>query len=354
MEINQTKGTPSNLLVDQFSRTISYLRLSITDRCNLRCMYCMPASDDGSGGHIKSAEVLQHQDLLTYEELLRFVTIAVSLGMTKIRLTGGEPLIRRGIMGFIRDLGHINKLEQIRLTTNGILLQEKAKLLYQAGIRQLNISLDSLRPERFARITGKDLFAQVWRGIETAITLGFHIKLNVVAMKGINDDEFADFAGLALEQPIQVRFIECMPIGAQSGKRRNLFIPVADIQSILLQSSKLFPMEGRGSEGPARVFRITDRKERQGSVGFISPISHHFCDSCNRLRLTSEGRLRSCLLSDRETDIRGMIRGGCSDDELIEAIRATIHNKQKGHNLHQGLDGLSEAPCRGRMSRIGG
>jgi GTP 3',8-cyclase len=348
------ENTRSAQLVDQFSRTISYLRLSITDRCNLRCMYCMPENQDEGISHLKSVEILRHHDLLTYEELLRFVTVAVSMGMVKVRLTGGEPLIRRGVLDFIRNLSIINGLEQIRLTTNGVLLQEMAEALYQAGIRHLNISLDSLRAERFARITGRDLFQSVWRGIETARDLGFHVKLNVVAMRGVNSDEFRDFTELALSEPIQIRFIEFMPVGEKSGWDRERFIPAGDIQSIISQFSQLTPMEGQRTEGPARVFRVTDSAGRKGSIGFISPISHHFCDSCNRLRLTSEGRLRPCLLSDRETDIREILRNGCTDDDLREAIRLTIMNKQKGHTLREGLEGTTQPPCHVGMSRIGG
>jgi GTP 3',8-cyclase len=352
MDRNRSKTIPSEQLVDQFSRTISYLRLSITDRCNLRCMYCLPNNSNETDSHLKTIEVLQHQDLLTYEELLRFVTVAVSMGMIKVRLTGGEPLIRRGVMDFIRNLHIIEGLEQIRLTTNGVLLLEKAEALYQAGIRHLNISLDSLRPERFARITGRDLFHQVWQGILRARELGFYVKLNVVAMRGINDDEFRDFAELALSKPIQVRFIEFMPVGEQSGWNKKLYISTTDIQSIISQSSELTPRKGQRSEGPARVFRVTDSKGRQGSIGFISPISHHFCDSCNRLRLTSEGRLRSCLLNDRETDIREILRNDCTDDALRSAIRTAILDKQKGHTIQGSLEEIPQA--HGRMSRIGG
>jgi GTP 3',8-cyclase len=354
MDRKYREKKPPAQLVDQFSRTISYLRLSITDRCNLRCMYCLPDTPGEGDSHLKTVEILRHQELLTYEELLRFVTVAVSMGMTKVRLTGGEPLIRRGVMDFIRNLSGIDGLEQIRLTTNGVLLQEMAESLYKAGIRHLNISLDSLRPERFARITGRDLFQSVWQGIQKARDLGFRVKLNVVAMRGINSDEFRDFAEFALSEPIQVRFIEFMPVGEKSGWDRKLFISAGDIQSIISQSSTLTPMEGQRTEGPARVFRVTDSAGRQGSIGFISPISHHFCDSCNRLRLTSEGRLRACLLSDRETDIREILRNGCTDDDLQNAIRLTIMNKQKGHTLKEDLEKIPQAPCHGRMSRIGG
>ena len=352
MEKNFSTKLPPEHLVDQFARTISYLRLSITDRCNLHCMYCLPNTVDESAPHLKTGDVLQHRDLLTYEELLHFVKVAVSMGMSKVRLTGGEPLVRRGVLGFIRNLSALEGLEQIRLTTNGVLLRESAMALYQAGIRHLNISLDTLQPEKFVRITGRNFFHKVWQGIETARDLGFSVKLNVVAMRGINDDEFGDFAQLALLEPIQVRFIEFMPVGERNGWDRNLFVAAADIQSIIGKAGTLTPKEGQRTEGPARVFGLTDSTGRQGSVGFISPISHHFCDTCNRLRLTSEGRLRSCLLSDQETDIREILRAGGTDDSLREAIRLTILHKQKGHSIQKDLNGVPL--IHGRMSQIGG
>ncbi len=344
----------SKSLVDQFSRTISYLRLSITDRCNLRCMYCLPDSADETETHLKTIDVLEHSQLLTYEELLRFVSVAVSMGMTKVRLTGGEPLVRRGVLGFIQGLDRMEGLEQIRLTTNGVLLEEKAEQLFQAGIKNLNISLDTLQPEKFARITGKDLFYKVWRGIEKARDIGFRVKLNVVAMRGVNDDEFLDFARLALEKPYQVRFIEFMPVGEKSTWDKKYFYAARDIQALIAGTHDLNPEKGLKTEGPARVFQIADEKGRRGKVGFISPISHHFCDSCNRLRLTSEGRLRSCLLNDQETDIRGILRGGGTDDDLRDAIKRTILAKQKGHTIQESPVESPRAPCSGRMSRIGG
>ncbi len=345
---------PFNQLVDQFSRTISYLRLSITDRCNLRCMYCLPDNVDGKDSHLKTIDVLKQYQLLSYEELLRFVRVAISMGMTKVRLTGGEPLVRRGVLDFIRELDHIEGLDQVRLTTNGVSLQEKAQRLFETGVQHLNISLDTLQPAKFTQITGKDLFSRVRQGIETAKEVGFRLKLNVVAMRGVNDDEFLDFAEFALAQPIQVRFIEFMPVGANSRWDKTYFYPAAEIRSLIARAYSLIPLRGLNSEGPARVFKIIDPGGREGEIGFISPISHHFCDSCNRLRLTSEGRLRSCLLSDQETDIRELLRGGGSDDDLRSAIRTTILAKHKGHTIQESPAEIPQAPCNGRMSRIGG
>jgi GTP 3',8-cyclase len=330
-------------LVDMFSRTISYLRLSLTDRCNLRCVYCMPVDDENG------LQVMQHKDLLSYEELLRIVELAVGMGMNKIRLTGGEPLVRRGVMDFIASLSQIDGLDEIRLTTNGVLLHEKAAGLYAAGIRKLNISLDTMRPERFKKITGADLFHQVWKGIETATRLGFDVKLNVVAMKGVNDDEFVDFAKLALDKPFQVRFIEFMPVGDHSTWNEASYISSSDLKKKIGTLGTLEPLPGCKMDGPARVYSLTTEKGLKGNVGFISPISHHFCDTCNRLRLTSAGRLRACLLHDREADLKSLLRKGATDDEIRGLIKQTILDKPKGHTLAE-----DQLKCSGQMSRIGG
>lgn len=333
-------------LVDQYARTISYLRLSITDRCNLRCLYCMPQPADSS--------LVKCMDLLSYEELLRIVTVAVGMGMNKLRLTGGEPLVRNGVMDFIHSLAGIKGLEEIRLTTNGVLLQEKAAELYKAGIRNLNISLDSLKPDRFQAITGANLFAQVWQGIQTACDLGFTVKLNMVAMKGINDDEFVDFARLATERAIQVRFIEFMPIGNKDSWDKSRFIAAEELKEMISTVGVLEAISGSRMEGPARIYRLTLPDGQTGRIGFISPISHHFCDKCNRLRLTSEGRLRACLLHDHETDLKAIIRHGGTDIDIQQAICQTILSKPKGHTLQDDMAGAKPINCQGQMSRIGG
>ncbi|MEN8200256.1 MAG: GTP 3',8-cyclase MoaA [Thermodesulfobacteriota bacterium] len=330
-------------LVDSFSRTISYLRLSLTDRCNLRCLYCMPENRE------KGLQTLKHEDLLSYEELQRIVEIVVSMGMNKLRLTGGEPLVRKGVMHFIRSLAAIDGLDEIRLTTNGVLLLEKAAGLYEAGIKKLNISLDTLQPARFQEISGVDLFDQVWRGIEKAEEIGFDIKLNIVAMKGVNDDEFLDFARLAVERSWQVRFIEFMPVGKNSTWGKDSYISSLELQKMVAEMGTLEPLPGCRMDGPARVYSLTASDGRQGRVGFISPISHHFCETCNRLRLTSAGRLRACLLHDREADLKSLLRSGGTDEEIRKLIRQTILDKPKGHTLAE-----DQARCSGQMSRIGG
>lgn len=343
MHASSAKTSTSGPLVDQYSRTISYLRLSITDRCNLRCLYCTPASN-----------LVGCADLLSYEELLRIVNVAVKMGMNKLRLTGGEPLIRKGVMEFIRILATIEGLEEIRLTTNGVLLKEKGAELYAAGIRSLNISLDSMQPERFKAITGADFYTQVWQGIEYACELGFKVKLNVVAMRGINDDEFADFARLATQMPVQVRFIEFMPIGNKESWDKSRFISAGELREIISKLGNLEPIPGARLDGPARIYRLTTQDGARGKIGFISPISHHFCDQCNRLRLTSEGRLRACLLHDHECDLKSFLRQGGTDDDIRQAIQQTILDKPKGHTLQDDLADGGHSTCQGRMSRIGG
>ncbi|MEW6593761.1 MAG: GTP 3',8-cyclase MoaA [Thermodesulfobacteriota bacterium] len=326
-------------LVDSFARSINYLRLSLTDQCNLRCRYCSP----GEGQKLRRVE------LLRYEELLRFIRIAVALGVRKVRLTGGEPLVRRDVLSFIRDLAAVPGLADIRITTNGVLLEQHAAGLYASGIRKLNISLDTLRPERYCEITGADLFSQVWRGIERAQELGFEkIKLNVVALRGVNDDEFVELARLTLSRPWQVRFIEFMPVGGAAVWDRGRYIPSAGIMERIGSAlGELAPAADSGISGPARLYRLPGGL---GTLGFISPISNHFCDRCNRLRLTAEGMLRSCLLSDRQTDLKKILRGGGDDEAVRRAIIEAIRHKPRGHGLKPGETG----DCHGRMSRIGG
>lgn len=275
-------------LVDQFSRTISYLRLSLTDRCNLRCIYCMPGESQDNDTNVKTGKFLAHSDLLSYEELIRVVRLAVKMGMNKLRLTGGEPLVRKGVLDFISQLSLLDGLEQVRLTTNGVLLAEYAEKLYAGGIRHINVSLDTLQSEKFQKITGKDHFAKVWDGLMEAKRLGFRIKINVVAMKGVNDDEFMDFGKLALEQPFKVRFIEFMPVGEKNSWQKDQFIRAEEIKELISELGVLTPFNNRHGEGPARMFDLESPDKKVGAVGFISPISHHFCDQCNRLRLTSE------------------------------------------------------------------
>ncbi len=314
----------------------------------------MPGEAQDNNTLVKTGNFLAHADLLSYEELLRVVRLAVGMGMNKLRLTGGEPLVRRGVLDFIHQLSLLEGLEQVRLTTNGVLLAEYAEKLYTGGIRHINVSLDTLKPEKFKKITGYDHFAKVWEGLQTAKQLGFRIKLNVVAMKGINDDEFKDFGRLALEQPFQVRFIEFMPVGGKNSWQKEQYIRAEEIKKLISELGVLTPFHKEHGEGPARMFDLESSDKRKGAVGFISPISHHFCDQCNRLRLTSEGKLRSCLLNDKETDLKSLLRGGASDQEIIGSIRQTILDKPQGHTLKKDLTADERPSCCGQMSRIGG
>ncbi|UCG99817.1 MAG: GTP 3',8-cyclase MoaA [Deltaproteobacteria bacterium] len=326
------------MLVDGFNRGISYLRLSITDRCNLHCIYCVPPYDERK---------LRHKDILRYEELLRVVRIAVKLGINKIRLTGGEPFVRKGVGEFVPMLTALKGLDDVSLTTNGVYLKDNLDMLKAAGITRINVSIDSLERERFKSITRFDYFNRVWEGIEKARDMGFSpIKLNVVIMKGVNDNEVLDFGRLAIEQPYYIRFIECMPIGLQANSLA--FIPNPEIEKALVNRfGRLIAVSPGQNDGPARRFRFDGG---EGEIGFISPISHCFCRDCNRLRLTANGMLLPCLLSDREVNIKDPLRRGCLDEELIEIFLKAVDLKPECHPLS--LD--NHRKVQRKMCSIGG
>ncbi len=316
-------SSEKQMLIDRFNRKINYLRMSLTDRCNLRCVYCMPPFGERK---------LRHKDILRYEELLRIARIAIKLGITKIRLTGGEPLVRRGVGEFIPALTALEGLEDVSITTNGILLKANLKMLKDAGIRRLNISIDSLDREKFKGITRSDHFEDVWEGIQLAREMGFSpIKLNVVMMKGINDNEVLDFGRLALDEPYHIRFIECMPVGLEAN---NLaFIPNEAVERALVDAyGPLIPVSRTAHDGPAARVRFESGK---GEIGFISAISHSFCQSCNRLRLTANGMLLPCLLSDTEVSIKDPLRRGCLDGELVEVFKKAVRQKPACHPLNR-------------------
>lgn len=310
-------------------------------------MYCV--TEDETNGCLTK---LGHEELLTYEELLRVVGIAVEMGISKLRLTGGEPLVRKHVMNFIERLADIRGLDDIRITTNGVLLERYAQQLFDAGVSKVNISLDTLQKQRFTEITGMDCFDKVWRGINRAEEVGFApIKLNMVVMRHINDDELEHFARLSLSRPFQVRFIEFMPIGTATRWKKDVYVPADEILERIGRIGELLPQQRAKADGPAKVYKLGT--DALGSLGVISPISHHFCDQCNRLRLTSAGALRSCLLHDRETDLRGILRGSGSDSDIRQAIAETIHNKPQQHKM-KNRPGDGSGDCHGRMSRIGG
>lgn len=325
-------------LIDAHDRRLNYLRVSITDRCNLRCLYCVP---DGR------LPKLTHDDILTYEELRRLITIGTTLGITKVRVTGGEPLVRKGVYEFLESLSAMPTLSDLSLTTNGVILAPNLERIKQAGIQRINISLDTLQKKRYREITGYDQFDRVWAGLEKALKMGFHpIKINVVVLRGINDDELLDMGRLTLKFPFHVRFIEYMPIGnARMDPKANLL--TSELKERLSALGKLHPVGRQANDGPAQRYRFEDAP---GELGFISSVSHHFCDRCNRLRITASGQLRVCLLSDHQTDLRAPLREGASDEELAHIIREAVRHKKAHHHL-----ATPTAPkVAGQMSGIGG
>lgn len=333
------------LLKDNYQRSIDYLRVSITDRCNLRCIYCMP-----SGGLIP----IEHKEILTYEEIIRVISISSKIGVRKIRITGGEPLVRRNVVYLIESIKNIDGIEDLSLTTNGILLSRYAEELKHAGLDRVNVSLDTLNPERYRMITRGGDLDFVLKGIEAIERVGLNpIKINMVPIRGINSDEIKDFAKLTLKSPYQVRFIEYMPFGSEEMWSTEKFISTEEIKSIVESIDTLYPVKMKKS-GPARYFRL---ENGLGVIGFISPISNHFCDECNRLRLTADGKLRPCLFSETEIDLKPALRGGASDDEIKRLLKLSIEIKPEGHNIDPEKLALmikNREFCRRPMSRIGG
>jgi cyclic pyranopterin phosphate synthase len=332
--------TVSTQLIDDLGRRLNYLRISITDRCNFNCIYCMPK---------ERLEKLQHEDILTYEEIFRLVSISASLGVEKIRLTGGEPMVRSGFCDFLSSLTSISGLKDISLTTNGFFLKNKIQKIKDAGIKRINISLDTLNRKKFKTITGHDSFDKVWEGIELASRLGFApIKINMVVMKGMNDDEVADMAGLSLRFPFHIRFIEYMPIGLTNHAVPFGHISNADVKKSLEKIGNLVQVPRTHMDGPTVRYKF---EGAPGEIGFISPLTNHFCHTCNRLRLTANGKLRPCLLSNKEEDIKGPMRKGASDEELIRIFLETAHKKPRGHEVSPDETVWSYS---GEMSAIGG
>ena len=330
-----------NAMLDQYGRAIDYLRISLTDHCNLNCIYCVPFS-----GRPK----LRHGQILSYEEILTITRVAVRAGISKVRLTGGEPLMRKGVVEFCRQLSAMQELSEITLTTNGVRLARMAADLHEAGISRVNISLDTLKHHRYKKITGKDCLDQVWQGIRKAEAVGMTpIKINAVALRGINDDEILDLARLSLDKPYHVRFIELMPTnGWGAADHKAHFMPVDEVMAEVSRLGKLEPAVVHRGNGPAQSFSLAGA---QGTVGFIAALSNHFCKNCNRIRLTSDGKLRNCLFSDREIDIKGPLRDGASEAVLSEIFETAIRTKPLGHHCGE----FSGSSVNGRpMQAIGG
>ncbi|MFC2095601.1 GTP 3',8-cyclase MoaA [Candidatus Bipolaricaulota bacterium] len=320
------------------TRRINYLRVSVTDRCNLRCRYCMPQ---------EGIAQQSHERILRYEEIERLVRIAAKLGISHVRITGGEPLVRLGVTDLVSAIASIPEIEEVSLTTNGILLHDFAQPLAEAGLARINVSLDTLNAEKFtAHTRGGDLTA-VLRGLEAAAREGLTpIKVNVVALEGFNEDEILDFARKTVTAGWHVRFIEIMPFGEASGWSEEAYLSAAAIRErIVACFGELLPQKVVGS-GPARYWRIAGS---EGTIGFISPISDGYCATCNRLRLTADGRLVPCLAADDEIDIRTPLRNGAADNELAMLFRTAIERKPRA----QCLSDHNVSPTR-KMSRTGG
>jgi len=325
-------------LFDSFQRQINYLRISVTDRCNLRCVYCSV----GSVPHLPRSEIL------SYEEIQRVVQAAVSMGINKVRLTGGEPLLRPNLGELVRMLSQIEGIDDISLTSNGTLLSKYAVELKEAGLKRVNVSLDTLERDKFKRITGMDKLEEVLSGIEAAHGTGLHpVKINTVVLRGINDDEVIDLARMSISQGWHVRFIEFMPFGMPKAEPLET-VSAREIQERIQSLGKLEPYTGKTGNGPAKYYRLPGAR---GTIGFITPVTEHFCHSCNRLRLTSDGQLRPCLLDDDEVNLKEPLRNGASVDELKQLIQQAVAIKRERHHL---TGGLAPGTVRRPMCQIGG
>lgn len=325
-------------LRDGHGREISDLRVSVTDLCNLRCQYCMPA---------EGMDWLPRDQILSFEEITRLVTLFCSLGITDVRLTGGEPLVRKDFPRLAAMIGEIEGIEDLSVTTNGLFLRRDAAALVEAGIRRFNVSLDALSRERFLQVTRRDALSRVLDGLEALSAFeSLTVKVNAVALRGVTEHEAAAFARYAREHAVQVRFIEAMPLGADQDWKREELLTGAEVRDLINAEYPLEPVD-REAHATARVYRFTDGA---GEVGFINPISEPFCDDCNRIRLTADGKLRTCLFSVWETDLREPLRAGASDPELEQIIRDAVWRKELKHRV--GDPGFRQ-PAR-TMSRIGG
>ncbi len=309
-------------LVDSFGRAVTNLRVSVTDRCNLRCVYCMPAEP----------EWMPQPEILTYEEIERIVRLAVSLGITDFRITGGEPTARKDVPELVRRLAAVPGVRDLAMTTNGILLKRLARPLREAGLHRLNVSLDTLRGEKFVHLARREGFGAVMEGIEEAERAGFRpLKVNMVVLRGVNDDEILDFAEAARTRPWQVRFIEFMPLDGDNAWTRDQVVPAKEILARIHERWPL-DLEADGPlTDPARVFRFRDGK---GDVGVIASVSEPFCFACDRVRVTPDGKLRTCLFSTWETDLKGPMRAGATDADLAALVRGAVAKKEAGHGIN--------------------
>lgn len=308
---------------DSFGRRVEYLRISVTDKCNLRCVYCMPE---------QGLPWMRHDEILRYEEIAQIVSVMAPLGLRRVRLTGGEPLVRRHVSKLVEMLAAIDGIDDISLSTNAVLLPEQAESLRIAGVSRLNISLDSLRPDRIDAIARRPgSYARIFEGLAAAERLGFEpIKINVVIMRGRNDDELEDFARATIDRPWHVRFIEVMPVGENLDISANEFVSSFEMLERVQRIGELAPVAGPHGNGPATYFQFPGAR---GTVGVITPMSHNYCDRCNRMRLTADGHLRPCLFGNIQTNLRDPLRNG---DDIRGLIEHTLAIKPERHYLVQG------------------
>ena len=312
-------------LIDSFGRVHDNLRLSVTDRCNIRCFYCMPESD---------VAFVERREILDFEEIERFARIAAQMGVTKLRVTGGEPLVRRDLPVLIRGLAAIPGIKDLALTTNGVLLPDLAEPLYEAGLRRINVHIDTLDRERFQQITRRDDLGKVLSGLTRAKELGYRIKLNAVAVRNLVEPDIVPLARYARENGFEVRYIEFMPLDAQGIWDRSKVLLADDILAML--GREIGPLEAvpdPDPRAPATEYRFQDGV---GAVGFIASVSHPFCLNCNRLRLTADGKVRYCLFAIEEDDVKGLMRSGGSDEEIAAVIRKNVAGKWIGHEINSG------------------
>lgn len=320
-------------MLDREGREINYLRISTTDLCNLRCRYCTP--EEGVSKRC-------HSEILSLEEIAEVVKASAKLGINKVRLTGGEPLVRKGIVELVRKISDIKGINEIALTTNGILLKQLAKPLKEAGLKRVNISIDTLKPDRYEYITRGGKLSDVLEGIEAAKKAGLYpLKFNVVLVKGFNDDEIEDFVNLTMDNEIDVRFIELMPIGENGEMSKENFIPNT---LVLDKNPSLIPVSSSDKSAPAKYYKFEGGK---GKIGLINPISSHFCSTCNRLRLTADGKIKPCLHSNEEIDIRRTLR---ENGDILSVISKAIRVKPKEHHINED----NYTPIDREMFQIGG
>ena len=311
-------------LIDSFGRVHTNLRVSVTDRCNIRCFYCMPA---------ENVRFKPRRELLSFEEIERFVRVAARLGVNKLRLTGGEPLVRHELPLLVEKLAKVPGILDIALTTNGVLLAEQAQALKDAGLHRLNVSLDSLDPETFFRISRREGLDRVLAGIHTAQRIGFRkIKLNAVAIRGLTEPDILPLGNFAREHGLEMRFIEFMPLDADGNWDNDQVLSGQQIRDVLeADIGPLLPVERDDPSQPATDYRFADGR---GRIGFINPVTQPFCQACNRLRLTAEGQVRNCLFSAEEWDARALLRGNASDEELANLLRQSVGEKRAGHGIN--------------------